>query len=64
MVRRQSSKIEAEIDLLDQSVNALRQRIAPKTHTKARSADVNYGQTLRVKRPYRNLNLILLSLPC
>lgn len=61
---RQSPGIAGELDLLDQSINLLRQRAAPKIRQKHQNVDVETSPALRVKRPYRNLGPILQSMPC
>ena len=54
--RKQSARIAAQVDLLDQSINLLRQRAAPKSRTKSRTTTI--GPDIRIKRPYRDLSLI------
>ena len=58
IARNPSAKIVAQMNLLDQSINLLRQRARPKTRSKHRNADVDPGHALRVKRPYREISLL------
>jgi hypothetical protein len=61
---RQSPAIGGKLDLLEQSINLLRQRAAPKTRSKHLNADLEPGHASGVKRRYRDLGPILQSLPC
>ena len=58
MARKPSPKIAAQVELLDQSINLLRQRAAPRTRSKHRNADVDPGHALHTKRRYRDLSLV------
>ena len=63
VAKKHTEKMTAQLDLLDQSINLLRQRAAPKTRRKHPN-DLEFGQSLSGKRRYRDLDPILQSLPC
>ena len=58
LARKPSAEIVAQVDLLDQSINLLRQHAVPKTRSKRRNPDVDHSHALRVKRRYRDLSLV------
>jgi len=59
MARKPSARISAQVDLLDQSINLLQQRAAPKTRRKHPNANLELGQSLSAKRRYRDIGLLV-----
>lgn len=58
LARKPSANVLAQLEQVDQLIWIMRQRAAPKTRSKHPNADVEPGNSLRIKRRYRDVSLL------
>ena len=58
LARKQSPKSQGQLEQVDQAIMILRRRVSPRATGRISDSDMEPIQSLRVKRPYRNISLI------